>query len=68
MENKLSFEEALSKLEDIVKKLESGECTLDESIELYTVGAKYASECAKLLENAKLTIKTLSDAEGEQND
>lgn len=68
MEKKLSFEQSLAELENIVTRLEGGECTLDESIELYTKGAQLANKCSKLLENAKLTIKTLSDAEVEQND
>lgn len=68
MENKLTFEQSLEQLENIVSSLEKGECSLEEAIELYTNGAKLASECNKLLENAKLTIKTLSEAEAEKND
>lgn len=68
MENKTTFESSLSQLEEIVKKLESGENTLEESIELYKKGATLCAECSKLLENAKLTIKTITDAEVEQND
>lgn len=68
MENKTTFESALSQLEEIVKKLESGENTLEESIELYKKGATLCAECSALLENAKLTIKTISDAEVEEND
>ena len=68
MEKKLSFEESLAKLEEIVKKLESGDSTLEESIELYSKGAKLAAECSRMLENAKLTLKTLSEAEDESNE
>ena len=68
MEKKLSFEESLEKLEEIVKKLEGGDATLEESIDLYSKGARLAAECSKLLENAKLTLKTLSEAEGEANE
>ncbi len=67
MDNNTSFEKSLERLEEIVKKLESGECSLEESIELYKTGATLCNECSKLLENAKLTIKTLSDAEVEKN-
>ena len=52
----------------IVKKLESGENSLEESIELYKKGATLCAECSKLLENAKLTIKTIADVEVENND
>lgn len=68
MDNKLSFEQALNNLEKIVAELENGDCTLEEAIELYSNGAKLAAECTKLLESAKLTIKTLSEAEAESND
>lgn len=67
MENNISFEKSLQQLEDIVKKLESGECSLEESLELYKNGAELCGECSKLLEGAKLTIKTLTDAEVEAN-
>ena len=67
MDKNISFEKSLQSLEEIVKKLESGECSLEESLELYKTGAKLCGECSKLLENAKLTIKTLSDAEVEAN-
>ena len=36
--SELSFEAALKRLEEIVRKLESGEASLDESIELYAEG------------------------------
>lgn len=67
MDNNISFEKSLQQLEEIVKKLEGGECSLEESIELYKTGAQLCSDCSKLLQNAKLTIKTLSDAEVENN-
>ena len=58
-ENKVNFEEALSSLEDIVSKLEGGECTLDESIELFEKGMKNIKECRKALNTAekKITLK-----------
>lgn len=68
MENKLTFEQSLDQLENIVARLEKGECSLEEAIELYSSGAKLVGECNKLLENAKLAIKTLSEAEAENND
>ena len=67
MQNSISFENLLKSLEEIVKKLESGECSLEESLELYKKGAELCGECSKILDNAKLTIKTLTDAEDEAN-
>ena len=63
MEKQNNFEKSLLELENIVKLLESGECSLEESIELYKKGASLSNECNKILESAKLTIKTISDVE-----
>lgn len=68
MENKATFEGSLAQLEEIVKKLESGENSLEESIELYKKGASLCAECSAYLESAKLTIKTISDTEVTDND
>lgn len=56
-----SFENNLKELEMIVQKLESGECGLDESIELYTNGIKLSAECKKQLETARQKIEQISD-------
>ncbi len=53
MEKELSFEEALEKVEEIVKELESGETPLEQAIEKYTVAMKLVKVC-----NDKLTAAT----------
>lgn len=65
MTEKIDFENNLSELEKIVARLESGECTLSESIDLFTKGVELTKNCNKCLEDAKLQIKTLSEAEEE---
>ena len=45
----MKFEEALKELEETVKKLESGETTLDESMELFEKGISLTRTCRKLL-------------------
>ena len=67
-DNNKSFEQTLSELEEIVAKLEKGECGLDESIALYETGVKLSAECSKRLENARCKIITLTDAKGENFD
>jgi len=57
---RLSFEEALKKLEDIVAKLESDEITLDESIQLYEEGIKLSRYCTKRLEEAEQRIEKVN--------
>lgn len=56
-----SFEDNLKSLEKIVQKLESGECGLDESLQLYSDGVKLSAECKKQLETARQKIEQISD-------
>lgn len=55
-----SFEESIARLEAIVKLLESGEASLDESINLYSEGVKLIGECNKKLDETERKIKLLS--------
>ena len=64
MEN--NFEKNLIELENIIKRLESEEVSLDESIELFEKGVILSKECKKTLETAENKIITLTDAESEQ--
>ena len=52
----MSFEKDLSRLNEIVKKLESADLTLDESLDLYKEGVELSVKCKKTLEQAKLTV------------
>lgn len=61
--NKLSFEENLEKLENLVKKLESGENSLDEAVKLYQEGILLAKICHEELKNAEEVIVKLMDSE-----
>lgn len=64
-ENKLDFEKSLNSLEKIIEKLESGECTLEESIDLFEQGMKHTNECRTALETAQKKIITLTELEKE---
>jgi exodeoxyribonuclease VII small subunit len=59
-----SFEQALKELEDIVRKLESGELSLDESISLYERGQTLKAECEARLANAKARIEQIQQGSG----
>ena len=64
-EQKLTFEQALEKLESIVERLESGGISLDESIEAFEEGQKLVQFCLKKLQTAEKKVKKLSkDGEG----
>ncbi|OYW79987.1 MAG: exodeoxyribonuclease VII small subunit [Asticcacaulis sp. 32-58-5] len=56
----LSFEDALSQLEKVVQKLESGAAPLEESLKLYTYGAELKAHCEKRLEDARLQVEKIS--------
>jgi len=47
------FETALKKLEEIVKKLENGELSLDSALELFEEGVKLSRFCHSKLEDAE---------------
>lgn len=57
---KQSYEEAITALENIVAKLESGEASLDESLKLFEEGTKLAAYCQKALDTAEQKIRTIA--------
>ncbi len=59
--NGLSFEAAFDELETVVAKLESGELSLEESVELFERGRKLSDHCQGLLDKAELRVNKLSD-------
>jgi len=62
-EDKNSFEEAISKLQEIVEKLEKGDLTLDESIEYFQEGIKLSKFCTKRLDEIEKKITVLIEGE-----
>ena len=52
----LSFEDALSELESIVKDLERGDAPLEKSIEIYERGAALKAHCDAKLKAAQLKV------------
>jgi exodeoxyribonuclease VII small subunit len=55
----LSFEAALKRLEEIVRKLESGETPLDDSIALYEEGEQLKQQCETRLKAAQARIEKI---------
>jgi len=53
---KMSFEDALEELKDIVAALESGDGKLDAAITSYERGAKLKQHCEKKLKEAQVKI------------
>ena len=65
----MSFEEAFSQLEDIVKKLEGGGLSLDESLEAFEKAVKLVKFCNEKIEKAEAKVKILIEgADGSVTD
>lgn len=62
-EEKLSFEEALARLEQVVRSLEQGELGLEESLELYEMGTRLVALCARRLDEAEGRLARLQTGE-----
>lgn len=59
-----SFEAALRELEEIIRKLESGEVALEESITLYERGAALKAHCEATLGAARERIEKIVEGKG----
>ncbi|MCS7282799.1 MAG: exodeoxyribonuclease VII small subunit [Anaerolineae bacterium] len=55
----LTFEEAFAELEEVVRKLEAGGLTLEESLALYERGRRLAAYCSRKLDEAELKVQQL---------
>lgn len=63
MDNNVTFEQALARLEEIVRMLESGSAPLDKSLELFEEGVGLVKMCNGRLDNVEQRIKILSKNE-----
>ncbi len=57
--SKLDFERSLARLEQVVKRLESPELSLDDAMKLFEEGVKLSRECQKQLEEAEARVEIL---------
>ncbi len=57
---KMSFEEAMAELDQVVARLESGSAPLEQSIELYTRGTALKAHCEDMLKNAQAKIEKIT--------
>ena len=55
----LSFEESLSRLDEIVRHLEKGDLPLSESLSLFEEGTALMSACSKMLDEAEQRVVKL---------
>jgi exodeoxyribonuclease VII small subunit len=60
---KINYEESLRDLEDIVRQLERGEYSLDESIEAFQKGVALSKDLSKMLDNMEKKVSILIEGE-----
>lgn len=56
---KPSFEQAVARLDEIVKHLENGDMPLSDSLAMFEEGTKLISSCTQLLDEAEQTVVKL---------
>lgn len=61
----MDFEKKLSRLEEIVLKMEKGELALEESLKLFEEGVKLSRECHAQLTQAEAQVKKLTGFDNE---
>ena len=62
---KLTFEESMLRLEQIVRAMERGDVPLEESLKLFQEGTELVKNCGKLLDEAQLQVnKIMVSADG----
>ena len=55
----LNFEDGLKRLEEIVRKMEQGNASLEESLNLFEEGTRLVAHCGKQLDEAELRVVRL---------
>lgn len=61
---KMSFEESMKTLEDLVKELEAGGMDLDRSIEIYEKAVLLRNHCRKILDESERKIQKIMESSG----
>lgn len=65
-EEKLTFEQAMGRLEEIVKRLERGDAPLEEALSLFEEGTRLLGGCSAQLDSAEQKVrKLLAGPEGQ---
>lgn len=65
-DKKMSFEEALGRLEEIVRHLEKGDLPLSESLKLFEEGSGLLKNCSTMLDEAEQKVVKLKKGEDRQ--
>ncbi|MBI2785837.1 MAG: exodeoxyribonuclease VII small subunit [Legionella longbeachae] len=63
MSKGIHFEQSITELEEIVRQLEKGELSLEDSLKQFEKGIGLARHCQNVLQKAEQKIETLTSAE-----
>ena len=63
VDEKLSFEQASARIDEIVRLLEKGDAPLDKSLALFEEGAGLIRVCSRMLDDAEQTVVRLQKGE-----
>ena len=61
-QKKMTFEENMQRLEQIVRAMERGDVALEESLKIFQEGTGLVQSCSKLLDEAELQVKKIVTA------
>ncbi len=60
----LSFEESMTMLEDLVRKLEGGKLDLDKSLKIYEDAVALREHCKKILDESERKVQSIMETSG----
>ena len=63
-DTEVSFEDALSQLEDVIHRMETGESPLESLVENYQSGVRLLKLCRSKIELAEMKVKEVTDKDG----
>ena len=64
MPQKITFEQAMAEMDEIVRKLENGQIPLDEAVKTYERGMELKKVCEEKLKTAEMKIEKLTIQNG----
>lgn len=59
MANKLTYEQSIARLDDIVRSMERGDVPLEQALKLFEEGAGLIASCNKMLDEAEQMVVKL---------
>jgi exodeoxyribonuclease VII small subunit len=61
--DKMTFEEAMNELENLVESLDKGDVSLDQAISAYDRGSQLKDHCQKKLNEAKMKVEIIQSSD-----